>query len=118
MRGKNLTKEEYDNIKTMLEHGMKYERIAAIVNRSLNSISRVKNTDDYEDFKRYKAISAQKLAEAKAKVELIEKEPEAVQAHLLDDNLLLRIADGIDYNNALMNGLVAKLDLICKALGV
>lgn len=34
------------------------------------------------------------------------------------DTLLRRVADGIDYNNALMNGVLNKLDMLCKALGV
>lgn len=34
------------------------------------------------------------------------------------DTLLRRVADGIDYNNALLNGVLNKLDMLCKALGV
>lgn len=34
------------------------------------------------------------------------------------DTLLRRIADSTDYTNALLNGVLNKLDMLCKALGV
>lgn len=34
------------------------------------------------------------------------------------DTLLRRVADSTDYTNALLNGVLNKLDMLCKALGV
>lgn len=45
--------------------------------------------------------------------------PKVLQASPFSyDTLLRRVADGIDYNNALLNGVLNKLDMMCKALGV
>ena len=115
--GKAINKNEFENIKLLASHGLKTTLIAQVTGRGKSTIDRIKQAEDWNDWQKVKDKAHYGAEAVRLEPEAV-KEPESVQTHLLDDNLLMRIADGIDYNNALMNGLVAKLDLICKALGV
>lgn len=109
--GKIITKEEFDRIKLM--GSLKTSVIAQLTGRGQSTIDRIKQANDWDDYKAIK-VTAHKAPQT-------QKEPSKqteMPLHMLDDNFLLRIADSIDYNNALMNGVVAKLDVLIKALGV
>ena len=105
--GKKLNKESYEKIKTFLNRGLYGREIAELMGFSEATVSCVRRTNDYDDyidrFRKHRKGNTNNQAD---------KDPDGIE------DLLLRIADGVDYNNALMNGLVSKLDAICKALGV
>lgn len=50
--------------------------------------------------------------------EQIPEQPKTLASPFSYDTLLRRVADGIDYNNALLNGVLNRLEMLCKALGV
>jgi len=109
--GKIITKEEFDRIKLM--GSLKTSVIAHLTGRGKSTIDRIKQANDWDDYKAIK-LTAHKAPKT-------QKEPSKqteMPLHMHDDNLLLMIADSIEINNTLMNGVVAKLDAICKALGV
>lgn len=118
--GAPITREEYEKIKLMSE--LKTSVITKLSGRNRVTIERIKHSKDWNDYCNIKVTSHSQPAKAKNETpaESICEAAEAPtpKSHLLYENLLLRIADGIDYNNALMNGVVAKLDAICKGWGV
>lgn len=118
--GAPITREEYEKIKLMSE--LKTNVITKLSGRSHATIERIKKSENWNDYCNIKVTSHSQPANAKndTPAESICEVAEAPtpKSHLLDDNLLLRIADGIDHNNALMNEVVAKLDAICKGWGV
>lgn len=62
---------------------------------------------------------AEKSGSPRFDEEEIPEQPKVLPASPFSyDTLLRRVADGIDYNNALLNGVLNKLDILCKALGV
>ena len=111
--GKIITKEEFDRIKLM--ESLKTSVIAQLTGRGKSTIDRIKQAADWEDYEMIKDqahVTKPISVQTEMQTDEVKEEP-----HLLDDNLLLRIADGIDYSNALMNGVVAKLDALIKAWG-
>lgn len=118
-----ITKEEYEKIKLM--ESLKTSVIVKLTGRGHSTIERIKQSKDWDGYCDIKIMTHSQLpvnnqstiSQLPAREELKETE-QNTPPHLLDDNLLLRIADGIDYSNALMNGVVAKLDALIKALGV
>ena len=105
--GKKLDKETYEKIKRFLARGLYGREIAELMGVSEATVSCVRRTKDYDDyinrFRKHRMGNTDNQAD---------KDYDGIE------DMLLRIADGVDYNNALMNGLVSKLDAICKALGV
>ena len=118
--GTPITREEYEKIKLMSE--LKTSVITKLSGRSHATIERIKKSENWKDYCDIKVTSHSQPSKVKdetpAESICESAEAPAPKPHLLDDNLLLRIADGIAYNNALMNGVVAKLDALIKALGV
>lgn len=129
--GAPITREEYEKIKLMSE--LKTSVITKLSGRNRVTIERIKKSENWKDYCDIKvtshsqpvkaknetpAESSCKVAEAPAESICEVAEAPAPKPHLLDDKLLLRIANGMTYNNALMNRVEAKLEAICKALGV
>lgn len=108
-----ITKEEYEKIKLM--ESLKTSVIVKLTGRGHATIERIKQSKDWDGYCDIKIMTHSQLP---VKEEPKETAQNTQQPYLLDENLLLRIADSIDYNNALMNGVVAKLDVLIKALGV
>jgi hypothetical protein len=50
--------------------------------------------------------------------EQIPEKPKTLASPFSYDSLLMRIADSNDYTNALLNGVLNRLEALCKALGV
>lgn len=48
----------------------------------------------------------------------IPEQPKTLASPFSYDSLLMRIADSNDYTNALLNGVLNRLEALCKALGV
>ena len=118
--GAPITREEYEKIKLMSE--LKTSVITKLSGRSHATIERIKKSENWKDYCDIKVTSHSQPVKAKDETpaeSICEvAEAPAPNPHLLDKNLLLRIADGIDLNNVLMNEVVAKLDAICKGWGV
>ena len=105
--GKKLDKDSYEKIKSFLMRGLYGREIAELMRFSEATVSCVRRTSNYDDYVTRFRKSRSSNINGKTNEETGNT-----------DDLLLRIADGIDYNNALMNGLVSKLDALCKELGV
>lgn len=62
---------------------------------------------------------AEKAGAPRFDEEEIPEQPKVLPASPFSyDTLLRRVADSTDYTNALLNGVLNKLDMLCKALGV
>jgi len=140
------TQEERDKIKVLLDYGIPTSEVAKITGRSIQFVSKIK-TGSYEKFREYdrerqekRRAERRQQADEEAKRQetrrRIREEAEKAGAPNFDDegipeeakilpaspfsydNLLRRIADSNDYTNALLNGVLNRLEMLCKALGV
>lgn len=115
MKEQPLTNEIMEKIKMLNELGLQQKQIAQIMDLSTISIRRVVTGT------RDKHIGKEKLLRelGKACQEWRNGEPNQTTMNAFSEsNLQARIADSIDYNNALMNGILGKLDKLLAALGV
>ena len=82
-------------------------------------IAKVKQQKDEEERKRQETRERIKAEAERAGVPGYVKQMEdEKKSPFCSENLMLRVADSNDYTNALLNGIIAKLDKLCSALGV
>lgn len=82
-------------------------------------IAKVKQQKDEEERKRQETRERIKAEAERAGVPGYVKQMEDEKnSPFCSENLMLRVADSNDYTNALLNGIIAKLDKLRSALGV
>ena len=140
------TPEEREKIKVLLDYGIPTAEVARISGRSTQFVGKIKS-GTYEKFREYDrnrqrerhAKQREEAAEEAKRQETrrrIREEAEKAGAPRFEDeeipadekilpatpfsydNMIRRVADSTDYTNALLNGILQRLDILCKALGV
>lgn len=139
------TQEERDKIKVLLDYGIPTAEVAKLTGRSIQFCGKIK-AGTYENFREYDRLRQQKKAaeeqqqsneeqkrqETRRRIreeaekagaprfddEDIPEQPKTLASPFSYDSLLMRIADSNDYTNALLNGVLNRLEALCKALGV
>ena len=115
------TEEERRKIKKLGDMGVCNAEIARITGRSYTVIESIID-GSYEakkeaDRKRQAMKRLREEAEKAGAGKYVPIE-EPAASPFENENLALRIADSNDYTNALLNGALNKLEMLCKALGV
>lgn len=132
MKGRNITQEDKAKIQEMLLYGMPPKCVAQLTGWSVISANRIKNgthqkhlDDCHNTQKKAREADALKAENdalkdelAKANTTPIERGAGAMINVYGPESMLCRIADGIDYSNALLNGVLNKLEKLCASLGV
>lgn len=126
------TEEERTAIKTLGDLGVSIKEIKRITDRIYSTISAI-ISGNYEQTKEYdrkrqserkaKLKQAEVATDKQAEQEPAPQEEPPIEATAQpspfdDENLLKRIADSNDYTNALLNGILNRLQMLCKELGV
>ena len=136
------TQEERKRIKTLLDMGVSEKEVVRISGRSTTIVHgiatgtyeakkeadriRLSKARKAETEKDQKNVIRQRIREEalKAGAPTFDDDEIPVEAKLLPaspfsyDTLLRRVADSTDYTNALLNGVLNRLEALCKALGV
>ena len=122
MGAKAITAEEREKIELLIASGLKAATIAKVVGRSETTIGylkkgtydqRLERMRKANDMRRHSGNANQlSLTAPREQMEIQGEDP------MSDERTMLRLADGVDYTNALLNGIMKRLDALCQALGV
>lgn len=110
-KAKTVSEKDIETIKMLHSYGMPNKQIEAITGWSKPTISRIINGTRDKHIEILRGHYNQEKTQTEA--------PKEQEANPFDqEHILLRLADSLDYNNALMNGVLNKLQMLLDALGV
>jgi hypothetical protein len=102
---------EYDRLRQQKRHAEMRKKAAEEQQQSNEEQKR-------QETRRRIREEAEKAGAPRFDDEQIPEKPKTLASPFSYDSLLMRIADSNDYTNALLNGVLNRLEALCKALGV